>query len=146
MEKIKRAFFSILICCIVCVSAATAQDKQTRFEKIEAAKVAYVTKELALTPQEAQQFFPVYNEYQKELRAILHRKRSENAEREKSKPRPKRGELDYDTDVLNLRKQYRKKFSGIVGDDRSSRYFEVERQFREQLYDQLKERRSKGKP
>ena len=38
-------------------------------EKIEALKMGYISKELDLSPEEAQKFWPVYNQYQKELDA-----------------------------------------------------------------------------
>src|SRR5688572_19992899 len=43
----------------------TGPKKEARKEKIEALRVAYITKELDLTETEAQVFWPVYNEYQK---------------------------------------------------------------------------------
>ena len=122
---------------------ATAQDK-AHFEKIEAAKVAFITKELNLTPKEAQQFFPVYNQYRKEIHTVFQRKRKEqrnNGER----PRPRRGELEYDAEVLQIKKQYQKDFSQVVGNDRASRFFEAERAFREKLFKELNERRAKEK-
>ncbi|SEN58449.1 hypothetical protein SAMN05216436_11884 [bacterium A37T11] len=142
MKKMKRTCLIFAIC-IISFSWVNAQEQHDRFQKIEAAKVAYITKELALTPDEAQRFFPVYNQYEKELREIFRRKRFENEKNGNPKPRPKRGELEYDTDVLNLRKQYNKRFSVILDESRASRYFEVEREFREQLFNQLRKRRDK---
>jgi len=37
---------------------------------MEAQKIAFITQELDLSTEEAQQFWPVYNEYTKELEAI----------------------------------------------------------------------------
>lgn len=39
-------------------------------EKVEALKVAFITKRLALTAEEAQKFWPVYNQYEAEKEAI----------------------------------------------------------------------------
>ena len=39
-------------------------------ERIETAQIAFLTKELELTPEEAQVFWPVYNAYQAELKSI----------------------------------------------------------------------------
>ena len=39
-------------------------------EKVEAMKVAFITKRLALTAEEAQKFWPVYNQYEAEKEAI----------------------------------------------------------------------------
>ena len=40
-------------------------------EKVEAMKVAFITKRLSLTAEEAQKFWPVYNQYEAEKEAIL---------------------------------------------------------------------------
>ena len=39
-------------------------------EKLEALKVAFITQELALSPEEAQQFWPVYNAMEEELKTL----------------------------------------------------------------------------
>jgi Spy/CpxP family protein refolding chaperone len=39
-------------------------------EKIEAMKIAYLTKRLQLTPEEAQKFWPVYNQYEAEKKQV----------------------------------------------------------------------------
>ncbi len=137
----KRISYTLLIC-LLTVFSVVAQNRQPDFEKIEAAKIAFLTKELSLTPKEAQQFFPVYNQYQKEIRAVIHRKRKEQRD---NGERPRRGELEYDAEVLRLKKQYQKDFSQVVGNDRASRFFEAEREFRERLFNELKERRAREK-
>jgi len=46
-----------------------AQSPGSKLERIEVLKMAYITKELNLTPDEAQKFWPVYNNYTQEIRA-----------------------------------------------------------------------------
>lgn len=46
---------------------ALAQPGQAR-ERIEAQRVAYITQQLRLTPDESARFWPVYNEYRDALR------------------------------------------------------------------------------
>lgn len=45
-------------------------SKEERMEKYEAQKVAYLTAELDLSTEQAQKFWPVYNEYSKKKRAL----------------------------------------------------------------------------
>ena len=40
-------------------------------KKIQAMEVAYITKELNLTPEEAQKFWPVFNRYRNDAKAVL---------------------------------------------------------------------------
>lgn len=42
------------------------QERQSRYEQIQSAKIAFFTTELELTPKEAEEFWPVYNNFWKE--------------------------------------------------------------------------------
>lgn len=50
-------------------SALTAQPGEAR-ERIEAQRIAFITNELSLTPDEATRFWPIYNEYKDALREM----------------------------------------------------------------------------
>lgn len=56
---------------------AVAQDREQHREKIKALKTAYITEGLNLTAKEAQQFWPVYNEYEEKRRNLYRRERAE---------------------------------------------------------------------
>ena len=45
--------------------SATAQPKENWKERIQSEKIAFITMELDLTPEEAQVFWPVYNQIEK---------------------------------------------------------------------------------
>ncbi|QNL49444.1 hypothetical protein H8S90_22385 [Olivibacter sp. SDN3] len=122
-------FFAFLLC-------INAQDNQreNRFKQIEAAKIAYITKELALSPGDAERFFPLYNQYQKELRALIHQKKSDDGH--------KKEELAFDSEVLSLKLKYRDAFIPIINAERTARFFEAEREFRERLLKELRDRRN----
>jgi hypothetical protein len=117
-------------------SFAQSQSKDSRFQQIEAAKVAYISKQLELTPAEAQKFFPIYNEYRKEMYQITHNKKGDQ-----SNFKHKQGnELEFDSKVLACKKKYRERFATVIPVSKASRFFEVEREFREQLFKELKNR------
>lgn len=63
--------FLVLFTCIVPFSMAQ-QDQEDKHEKIEAARVAHITTRLSLSPEQAQKFWPVYNEFS-EKRETLRR-------------------------------------------------------------------------
>ena len=54
--------------------------KQEHHEKIRSMKIAYFTERLEFTPEEAEKFWPVYNEYEKK-KAGLHGERRKNFRR-----------------------------------------------------------------
>jgi len=45
--------------------AQEEQPSEKKQQEIEALKIAFISKELELTPEEAQKFWPVYNHIQK---------------------------------------------------------------------------------
>ena len=58
-------------------SMAFAQESQpgndlNKQEKIQALYVAYVTQQLALTPDEAQKFWPLHTQFANDLKAVKH--------------------------------------------------------------------------
>lgn len=124
---------SIILLTITNAFAQNEQSRPERFRKIETAKIAYITKELVLTPEEAEQFFPLYHQYQDQLRELMHRKHNRGNQ--------KKDELQYDADVLALKKKYQQRFNPILNEQRSAKFFEVEREFREQLFKELRERK-----
>jgi len=128
-----------LICFFVFVSIwslrAQDNDREKLFKQIEAAKIAYITKELSLSPTDAERFFPLYNQYQQEKRELIHQRRSKTGKR--------RGELEFDSQVLALKMRYRDAFIPIINAKRTARFFEAEREFREKLMKELRERREK---
>ncbi|MDC8000438.1 hypothetical protein POV26_05285 [Aequorivita todarodis] len=57
--------------------AATMQAQEGKYEKIKAFKTAYITEKLALTPSEAEKFWPIYNKFDDKFRDLRKKERSE---------------------------------------------------------------------
>ena len=69
----KRNILFTLLSVLIVISASYAQPGQMgreARERIEAQRIAFITKELSLTPDEATRFWPIYNEYKDALRAM----------------------------------------------------------------------------
>ena len=49
---------------------AQSKNQQDAKSKLEAARIALITERLGLTPDQAQQFWPIYNEYAEQRRTI----------------------------------------------------------------------------
>ena len=99
-------------------------------EKIKALYVAYISQQLALTPDEAQKFWPVHAQYETELKNI----NQANA-----------GELDRQQAVLNVKKKYQGNFSRILGNERSNNFYRQDGEFRKKLVERLKQMRQQRK-
>lgn len=112
---------------------AIAQEEvspEKRQENIEALKVAFLSKELELTPDEAQKFWPLYNQYAKELKTTI----KDDAD-----------VLDRDEKVLNLRKRYRDQFTKVLGQQRMNRIFHAEGRFRQLLIKSMRNQNLRNK-
>jgi hypothetical protein len=59
-----------LICTLSLFSQQNNLGQETDVSRIEALKIAYITKKLNLSPDEAQRFWPIYNNYANEMREV----------------------------------------------------------------------------
>jgi len=118
-----KKYLLILFVMLGALSRAKAQDG----EKIQALKIAFITQKLQLTPDEAQKFWPVYNQYDNEIH---------NIELDKSDPNV----IDKEEKMLNVRKKYLTSFEKILGPDKTNRLFNAERDFRGILIRRLQNR------
>jgi Skp family chaperone for outer membrane proteins len=109
-------------------SFAIAQNENgQRSEKIQALKIAFITQKLHLTSGEAEKFWPVYNDYQNEIRQLRGNKNDDVLENEQK--------------LLDIRKKYKPSFEKILGPQRLNDLYNAERDFRNVLIRSLKEQR-----
>ncbi|BAX79517.1 hypothetical protein [Labilibaculum antarcticum] len=117
-------------------------------ERFEAQKISFITQKLELTPDEAQLFWPLYNE--------LGKKKKENREQAKTLFRKLRNnseelsdkELGDISDELielklqeaHLQKEYHLKYKKILSAKKILTLYHSERQFQSMLLRQIKER------
>lgn len=129
-----------LILSFICSAAlATAQDapapdiSEKKQQDIEALKVAFISKELDLTPDEAKTFWPVYNQYEKEMNEVLKKNKMEEVD-----------EIDKDQKILDVKKKYKDQFTKVLGSpQRMNRLFNAQHKFRKLLIKALQQRQMK---
>ena len=97
-------------------------------EKIKALYVAFITQELNFNEDESEKFWPIHNQYDNELKSI-HKKNLT--------------ELEKDESVLEIRKKFSKKFSKIIGEERTNLFYKKDREFRDKLIDKIRDHRMK---
>ena len=98
--------------------------------KLQAYKIAYLTNKLSLTPQEAQRFWPIYNNYANEMREVRRDQRRNNG-----------SELDTEEKYLHIRKKYNTEFSRALSPDKVNTFFRSEKDFGNYVQKELSERR-----
>lgn len=108
-------------------------------EKIEALRIAFISQQLNLNPQEAQKFWPVYNQYHNDLKT-LHQNFKMDANGQVDANR----QLDFEQKKLDLKKKYKNEFDGALGKDKVNQLYNLEHKFQEKLKD-LREQRQQMK-
>lgn len=123
-------------------------------EKVEAQRVAFITSELNLTPDEAKVFWPVYNEYdakRHELR-VTFKNASDIHKEQIDKLTEKEASAILDNQLieaqklLDLRKEYHSKFKAVLPAVKVLKLYDAEREFQKMLIDRLREHRQDQKP
>jgi hypothetical protein len=91
-------------------------------------KIAFITRYLSLTTDEAQKFWPVYYDYSDKVRAL----RNESKE----------DELVFEEKLLNERKRFKVDMKKILGtDERANKSLSVDKEFNNVIKKELEERR-----
>ena len=126
-------------------------NRQDRVARVESARIAFITDRLALTPQQAEKFWPVYNQYTGEVRTL----RKQNRDQRGGQPNidgkgddQARQQLDDELDqqqaMLDLRRRYNAAFLKVISAAQVASLYEAERDFRKQLQQRMQERRQGG--
>jgi hypothetical protein len=141
----------ILLLLLFTLPLMAAAQRGPRFEenreRIEAQKIAYLTEKLNLSPAEAQQFWPVYNEFNAKREKILertrerHRKLRMNEEggiSEEEASRLADEELVEAQQMLDLRKSYHQQFKSVLPASKVLRLYKAEDEFKRVLLERLR--------
>jgi len=110
------------------ITQAQPPGANNKEQKIEALYIAYMTRELNLTEDEAQKFWPVHAQFDGEIR---------NLKMESS-------ELERQQAILNIKKKYQDRFIKILGAGRTNDFFVKDGEFRKKLIDRLKKMRQQN--
>jgi Spy/CpxP family protein refolding chaperone len=122
-------------------SPAIAQERKNNIESV---KAAFITQKLELTPEESQKFWPVYNSYQQELKKLVLIKNSQRRALKENPASAPVDELEIDSEILELRKRYRQEFAKVLPRQKAALVYPAEREFRQQLIEQLQKRKKKN--
>lgn len=119
--------FLLLICFAFTILNGEAQNGN-----LVALKIAYITKRLDLSPEEAQKFWPIYNQYAEELK----RTRQDAVRNSKS-------EIELDEAMLNVRKKYSVLFGQALSPQKIDIFFKSEKEFGHFVQEEIKNRQLK---
>ena len=125
--KMKK-YILILLVILGSFPRIKAQDgDDTKAERIQALKIAFITQKLNLSSDEAQKFWPIYNQYTDEIKGVESDTKNPNV-------------LDREQKLLDIRKKYLNSFEKVIGPQRVNKLFNAERDFRSILIQRLQNR------
>jgi len=143
MKKIQL----VLILAFLAMMAGKAQN--TTREKLDAYRVGFFTKKMNLTSQEAEKFWPAYNDYQKKKnelqreRIMLVRDFNQNESALSDKELTEIGDnlIATFSRENEMAQDFHKKLRELLSPDKVIRYYQAENQWKAQLLNELQENR-----
>jgi len=136
---------AVLVLTIIISASVQAQDRELKEERLETQKIAFVTTKLALSPDEAKLFWPIYNEYKSQHKSLKKDLRNIGlqAERMEELTEQEAGELinemlSKEEQEILLKREYVGKLEPVIGNKKIASLFAVEREFREQVLRSVK--------
>ena len=126
-----KKIFLLILMFAWSVGSVVAQEGDGQGEGgklIKTYQIAFLTKKLNLTPEEAQRFWPVFNKYEEEIRNT----------RIQNRQAP---EVELEEKVVNIRKKYFDEFSRVLNKERANRVFKADKEFKDVVRKELMERR-----
>ena len=143
----KRKVIVFTILATFCVMNISAQNANR--QRLDAYKIAFFTKRLNLTSQEAEKFWPVYNEYQDNRNKIqlerqeLNRNFNQNELNMNEQEMIEAGDKLVGMEVREtaLAQEFHKKIKTILSPVKVLRLYQAENLYRLQLLKELQERR-----
>jgi hypothetical protein len=124
------------------------------FERIRSEKIAFFTRRLSLTSEEAEKFWPVYNDFSNRKQKLnqdmnsLVKYASQNYSNLSVEELEEAGDkiIDFQTSEAALAKEYHEKFKKVLPPEKVILLYATEVQFNSFLLNQLQERRQQQAP
>lgn len=141
MKYLKPLLITALLFPMIGSAQSGSQREMSKREMIRAQKVAHLTTWMKLTPEEAEKFWPVYNQMDEELQAAKKERRQNQKQYRDSFKEMSEAELEKLLDQefvgrqaeLDIRKKYHTKFKDLIGVHKTARLYKSEREFNTQL-------------
>ncbi|GGF25176.1 hypothetical protein [Hymenobacter cavernae] len=133
------------------VQAQQSAERQERMNRIENAKIAFLTDKLSLTQEQAQRFWPVYNEFTDKRRDLGQKqKQLRSTKVESLNDQQIRDLLKQNTTLrqneVNLEKEYYDKFQKVLSVRQTGQLLVAEREFTREILQKLGGGRRGGSP
>ncbi|WP_460893187.1 hypothetical protein [Rufibacter soli] len=120
----------------------TPEERKARIEKIETAKIAFITDKVTLSAEQAHRFWPLYQEYQDrkdQIRSKSRHFKEENLSKltDEQIQEGLESRLNYRQAELNIEKEYMDKYLRVISPRQLALFYRAEREFTKLLLERL---------
>jgi len=130
-----------------------AQKDNVR-ERIKSQRIAFITQKLALTPDEAQKFWPVYNQYSDEIDRVkkdmnkLRRSTNDNlmSMNDKDIEKALEDDLQNQQKITDLQRKYQSELKKVIPARKIAQLYKAERDFKLTLLKRMRDSGHQGPP
>jgi len=149
MKKI--TLLTLLLLCTSIVFGQPEKGKRPSKEKVKAMKVGYITEKLNLSSEEAQKFWPIYNEFSTKADELRSKVRKMH-KRETTIDEMTDSEVEKMVDVrsnvkqqeLDLHKEYHAKFKAVLPIKKVAKLYKADHDFKRDLLKRIKNHKGGG--
>ena len=150
-SKMKTALLTLVtIIGFTAISIAQPGPKhEEKKEKVEAMKIGFITQQMNLTPEEAQKFWPVYNQMNNEIENLrkerqLSRENVKDNFETMTDPEFEKlinDELASRQKEFDIQKKYVAQFKAVVSIKKVAQFYRAEEQFKRKLLEKIQEKK-----
>ncbi|QHL86781.1 hypothetical protein GU926_04730 [Nibribacter ruber] len=120
----------------------TPEERKARYEKINNAKIAFIADKVNLTAEQAQRFWPIYNEHEARKRDLRHKAKQFRDENLASMTDEQiqtglENRLAYRQRELDMDKEYMERYLRVITSRQLALFYRAEREFTKLLLDRL---------
>ncbi len=140
----KNTFLILLLLTGICISATAQPGRGNRRARVEALATAYITEKLDLTVEEAQVFWPVFNEFKDKREAIqksFDKQQNPDDMTDAEALVYLNNAMEQEQQILDLKKEYYGKLRKVISVKKVAMLPRAEQEFRRELLKKMRERR-----
>jgi Spy/CpxP family protein refolding chaperone len=146
--NMKKVNAVVLFLLFSMVSFAQKPDRNYDKDKLESARVAYITNRIDLKPEQAEKFWPLYNQYQEERSKMMDEISSLNQKGNTSISDAEaknvvNNRLEKQQQMLDMEKKFMKDAQEVISPSQAVKLHGINRQFTRHLY-RMNQGRNRG--
>lgn len=122
----------LLAFCLNITYICFGQAPEGRIKRVEELQKIYLTRQLSLTSEESNRFFPIYHQYRNEIKRTRRERNND--------------EIEFAEHMIAVRKKYKSEFRVVLSsDERVNRIFLAEKNFQKILIEEVGKRKLRDK-